>query len=186
MAFATIRSTAAPNVISSRAILNFELTPGSTCKLLRAIVQSAHSLSGLSVSWAEQMANSADQTAGMLTCSRAYSSHDSGWFGFDSQNNTPLVQLGSSEMACQVSGHSWKTQHYVNDTNRVNVNASVHGFDKKASMHGNVLVRNVVKGTVSDCSGCHVRYIHTQISHSRLQKRRLGPLPANLYGLATE
>lgn len=131
MAFATIRSTAAPNVISSRAILNFELTPGSACKLLRATVQSIHSLSGLSVSWAEQMANSADQTTGMLTCSRAYSSHDSGWFGFDSLNNTPLVQLGSSEMACQVSGHSWKTQHYVNDTNRVNVNASVHGFDKK-------------------------------------------------------
>lgn len=42
-----------------------------------------------------------------------------------------MVQLGSSEIAWQVSGHSWKTQHYVNNNNGVNVNASVHGFHKR-------------------------------------------------------
>lgn len=54
------------------------------------------------------------------------------WFRF-----TELKAVGSTRplnIVCQISGHSWKFQNYVNNLSRVNINASVHEFYIKAAL----------------------------------------------------
>lgn len=55
------------------------------------------------------------------------------WFRF-----TELKAVGSTNpfnIVCQISGHSWKIQHYVNNFSRVNINTSVHEFYIKAAFN---------------------------------------------------
>ena len=59
------------------------------------------------------------------------------WFGFDSLNQTPLVQLASSNTVCQISGPSWDIRHYVNNFSEADITALMKEFYIKAAVNNN-------------------------------------------------
>lgn len=90
--------------------------------------------------------------------------------GLDSIRRTGRCWLNYPVLntACQKSGHWWEIRHYVNCFSKVNIHVSVREFYIKAAINSNKH-RWYSLRIQTNCSGCHVRDIHTQISHTRLE-----------------